>query len=150
MGVEELYQIAKEEFAEDLIFELEGGNPLTVSIKGLLLARVKSSTYNFSFFEVTENGSVLAVQMKYFVVYIAFETDEELSEEEFAEMGKALLEYLTPKIALLTTKAEKLYRGGKADILLDDGMSPDLREFMYSLLMKHRKGESPYEQTEAA
>ncbi|BAD85629.1 hypothetical protein, conserved [Thermococcus kodakarensis KOD1] len=148
MGVEELYQIAKGEFAEDLIFELDG-NPITVSIKGLLLARVKSSTYNFSFFEVTETESVLAVQMKDFVVYIAFETDEELSDEEFAEIGKALLEYLTPKIALLTTKAEKFY-GGKADILLDDGMSSDLREFMYSLLLKHRKGESPYEQTEVA
>jgi hypothetical protein len=148
MGAEELYQIARKEFAEDLIFDLNG-RPVTVSIKGLLLAKVKSSTYNFSFFEVTETESVLAVQMKEFVVYIAFETDEELDDEEFAEVGKALLEHLTPKIALLTTRAERLY-SGKADILMDDGMGPDLREFMYSLLMKHRKGESPYEQTEIA
>ncbi|AHL23843.1 MULTISPECIES: hypothetical protein [Thermococcus] len=145
---DELYSIARREFAEDLIFEIEG-KPVTLSIKGLLIARAEREGYNFSFFEVTETETVLAVQMKGFIVYIAIESDEELDDEEYAEVGKALLEHLTPKIALLVTKAEKDY-SGKADILLDDGMSPDMKEFFYSLLVKHRQGKSPYEQTEVA
>ncbi|CAI1492081.1 conserved protein of unknown function [Thermococcus nautili] len=145
---DELYSIARREFAEDLIFEIEG-KPVTLSIKGLLIARAEREGYNFSFFEVTETETVLAVQMKGFIVYIAIESDEELDDEEYAEVGKALLEHLTPKIALLVTKAEKDY-SGKADILLDDGMSPDMKEFFYSLFVKHRQGKSPYEQTEVA
>ncbi|WP_297513308.1 hypothetical protein [Thermococcus sp.] len=145
---DELYSIARREFAEDLIFEIEG-KPVTLSIKGLLIARAEREGYNFSFFEVTETETVLAVQMKGFIVYIAIESDEELDDEEYAEVGKAMLEHLTPKIALLVTKAEKDY-SGKADILLDDGMSPDMKEFFYSLLVKHRQGKSPYEQTEVA
>jgi hypothetical protein len=145
---DELYSIARREFAEDLIFEIEG-KPVTLSIKGLLIARAEREGYNFSFFEVTETETVLAVQMKGFIVYIAIESDEELDDEEYAEVGKALLEHLTPKIALLVTKAEKDY-SGKADILLDDGMSPDMKEFFYSLLVKHRQGKSLYEQTEVA
>ncbi|WP_456368736.1 hypothetical protein [Thermococcus sp.] len=144
----ELYSIARREFAEDLIFEVEGES-VTLSIKGLILARAEKEGYNFSFFGVTETASVLAVQMKGFIVYVAFETDEEIDEDEFVEIGKALLDYLTPKIALLITKAEKIYTG-KADVLLDDNMGSDLREFMYSILMRHRKGETPYEQTEIA
>ncbi len=145
---DELYSIARREFAEDLIFEIEG-KPVTLSIKGLLIARAEREGYNFSFFEVTGTETVLAVQMKGFIVYIAIESDEELDDEEYAEVGKAMLEHLTPKIALLVTKAEKDY-SGKADILLDDGMSPDMKEFFYSLLVKHRQGKSPYEQTEVA
>jgi len=144
----ELYPLARREFAEDLIFEIEE-KPVTISIKGLLIARAEREGYNFSFFEITETETVLAVQMKGFIVYVAIESDEELDEEEYAEVGKALLEHLTPKIALLVTKAERGY-SGKADILLDDGMSPELKEFFYSLLVKHRQGKSPYEQTEVA
>jgi hypothetical protein len=89
------------------------------------------------------------VQIRDFIVYIAMESDEELGEDEYIELGRALLEHLTPKIALLVTKAERTY-GGKADILLDDGMSPEMRVFMYSILIKHREGKNPYEQTEVA
>ncbi|WP_457741293.1 hypothetical protein [Thermococcus sp.] len=148
MNLSELYTLAKKEFAEDLIFEIND-KPVTLSIKGILIAQVEKEGYNFSFFEVTETETVLAVQMKGFIVYVAIESDEELSEEEYAEVGRTLLEHLTPKIALLVTRAEKLYQG-KADILLDDGMSPELKEFLYTRLVKYRKGESPYEQTEIA
>jgi len=148
MATSELYSIARREFAEDLIFEIDG-TPVTLSIKGLLIARAEREGYNFSFFEVTETETVLAVQVKGFVVYIGIESDVELEDEEYAEVARALLEHLTPKIALLVTKAERGY-SGSADVLLDDDMSPDLREFMYSVLMKHRQGKSPYEQTEVA
>ncbi|MEO2151245.1 MAG: hypothetical protein ABGW50_01100, partial [Thermococcus sp.] len=107
---DELYSIARREFAEDLIFEIEG-KPVTLSIKGLLIARAEREGYNFSFFEVTETETVLAVQMKGFIVYVGIESDEELDEEEYIEVGRALLEHLTPKIALLVTKAEKDYSG---------------------------------------
>ncbi|WP_297498423.1 hypothetical protein [Thermococcus sp.] len=146
MKLNELYPLARREFAEDLVFELVGETPVTLSIKGLLIARSPSKGYNFSFFEVTSNDFVLAVQMKGFVLYIGVESDEELDEEEFIELGRALLEYLAPKIATLITKAEKKY-SGKADILLDDGMSSELKEFFFSLLARHRVGKSPHEKT---
>lgn len=146
--MEELYAIARRELARDLVFEIEG-EPVTVSIKGVLLARTDSKGYNFSFFELSENEFVLAVQMKGFVVYLGMEADEELDEAVYPELVRALLEHLTPQIALLITKAEKEYEG-RADLLLDDEMSPDLKEFFFGLLVRHRQGKHVYEQTEVA
>ena len=148
MTMEELYAIARRELARDLVFEIEG-EPVTVSIKGVLLARTDSKGYNFSFFELSENEFVLAVQMKGFVVYLGMEADEELDEAVYPELVRALLEHLTPQIALLITKAEKEYEG-RADLLLDDEMSPDLKEFFFGLLVRHRQGKHVYEQTEVA
>ncbi|ACJ15634.1 hypothetical protein, conserved [Thermococcus onnurineus NA1] len=148
MRIEKLYTIAQRELAKDLVFEIED-EPVTLSIRGVLLARVESKSYNFSFFELSENEFVLAVQMKGFTVYLGIEADEELEEEAYSELVRILLEHLTPQIALLITRAEKDYRG-RADLLLDDDMSPEMKEFFYSLLVKHRKGEPVYEQTEVA
>jgi len=148
MSMETLYALCQRELAKDLIFEVEG-EPITLSIKGVLLARTESKSYNFSFFEISENEFVLAVQMKGFAVYIGIETDEELEEEFYPDIVRALLENLSPQIALLATKAEREYRG-KADVLLDDDMSPSLKEFFYQLLIKHRSGKTVYEQTEVA
>ena len=148
MTLGELYAIAQRELAKDLVFEIDG-EPVTVSIRGVLLARTDSKTYNFSFFELSESDFVLAVQMRGFVVYLGLEADEEVEEEALPEMLNILLSGLTPAIATLITAAEKSYRG-KADILLDDEMGPSLKEFFYDLLMKHRKGKDPYEQTELA
>jgi hypothetical protein len=148
MRLEELYSITRWEFAEDLIFELNGV-PITLSIKGVLIGKDEGKGYGFSFFEISEREFVVAVQMRGFTVYVAIETDGELDEEDFAEIGSVLLEHLSPKIALLVTKAEKSY-SGRADLLLDDGMSQGLKEFFYSLLAKYRNGKSPYEQTEVA
>ncbi|WP_297421611.1 hypothetical protein [Thermococcus sp.] len=148
MSLEELYAIAQRELAKDLVFEIDG-EPVTVSIRGILLARAGSKTYNFSFFELGESDFALAVQMRGFVVYLGLEADEEVEEEALPEMVNILLSGLTPAIATLITMAEKSY-GGKADVLLDDEMGPSLKEFFYDLLMKHRKGRDPYEQTELA
>ncbi|CAD5243675.1 hypothetical protein [Thermococcus camini] len=148
MTMEELYAIAQRELAKDLVFEIEE-EPVTVSIRGVLLARIDSRGYNFSFFELSENEFVLAVQMKGFVVYLGMEADEEIDEEAYPELVKILLGQLTPAIALLITRAEKEYLG-RADLLLDDEMGPDLKEFLYGLLVKHRKGMPIYEQTEVA
>lgn len=88
--------------------------------------------------------------MKGFTVYLGIESDEELEEEIYPELFRALLKHLTPQIALLITKAEKVYTG-RADVLLDDDMGgADLKEFFYGLLIKHRKGKTVYEQTEVA
>ncbi len=148
MSMEELYAIAQSELAKDLLFEIDE-EPVTVSIKGVLLARADSKTYNFSFFELSDTEFILAVQMKGFIVYLGLEADEEIDEEALPELVKILLQGLTPAIALLITKAEKDYTG-RADLLLDDDMSPDLKEFFYSLLVKHRQGKPVYEQTEVA
>jgi hypothetical protein len=148
MSMEELYAIAQSELAKDVVFEIDG-EPVTVSIKGVLLARADSKTYNFSFFELSETEFVLAVQMKGFIVYLGLEADDEIEEEALPELVKILLQGLTPAIALLVTRAEKEYPG-RADLLLDDDMGPDLKEFFYELLIKHRQGKSVYEQTEVA
>jgi len=148
MTMEELYAIATRELAKDLVFEIDE-EPVTLSIRGVLLARTDSKSYNFSFFELSEDEFVLAVQMKGFIVYLGIESDEELEEEVYPELVRALLEHLTPQIALLITKAEKEYPG-RADLLLDDEMGPDMKEFFYGLLVKHRKGRPVYEQTEVA
>lgn len=146
--MEELYAIAQRELAKDLVFEIEE-EPVTVSIRGVLLARTDSKGYNFSFFELSENEFVLAVQMKGFVLYLGMEADEEIDEDAYPELVKILLGQLTPAIALLITRAEKEYPG-RADLLMDDEMGPDLKEFLYGLLVKHRKGRPIYEQTEVA
>jgi len=148
MSMEELYSIAQRELAKDLIFEIDE-EPVTLSIRGVLLARTGSRSYNFSFFEISESEFVLAVQMRGFVVYLGIESDEELDEEVYPELVRVLLEHLAPQIALLITAAEKDYRG-RADLLLDDEMSPDMKEFFYGMLVKHRKGRPVYEQTEVA
>ncbi|NJE00714.1 hypothetical protein [Thermococcus sp. JdF3] len=148
MTIEELYAIAQRELAKDLVFEIEE-EPVTVSIRGVLLARTDSKGYNFSFFELSENEFVLAVQMKGFVVYLGMEADEEIDEDAYPELVKILLGQLTPAIALLITRAEREYPG-RADLLMDDEMGPDLKEFFYGLLVKHRQGKPIYEQTEVA
>ena len=148
MPMESLYALCQTELAKDLVFEIEG-EPVTLSIKGVLLARTNSKSYNFSFFEISENEFVLAVQMLGFVVYIGIETDEELEEELYPEVVRALLENLSPQVALLVTKGEEEYNG-RADLLLDDDMSPPLKEFFYQMLIRHRRGETSYEQTEVA
>ncbi|AFL94758.1 hypothetical protein CL1_0550 [Thermococcus cleftensis] len=148
MPIGKLYAIARSELAKDLVFEIDD-EPVTLSIKGLLIAQVDSKSYNFSFFELSESEFVLAVQMKGFIVYLAMEADEEIDEEAYPELVRILLEQLTPAIAFLVTRAEKDYTG-KADLLLDDDMSPSLKEFFYGLLMKYRKGRPVYEQTEVA
>ncbi len=148
MHLESLYALCQTELAKDLVFEIDG-EPVTFSIKGILLARTNSKSYNFSFFEISENEFVLAVQMRGFVVYIGIETDEELEEELYPEVVRALLENLSPQVALLVTKAEEEYNG-RADLLLDDDMSPPLKEFFYQMLIRHRRGETSYEQTEVA
>ncbi|WP_297067442.1 hypothetical protein [Thermococcus sp.] len=148
MKLEPLYSTARSELAKDLVFEIEG-EAVTISVKGVLLARINSKGYNFSFFELSENELVLAIQMRGFVVYVGMEADEEIEEDAYPQIARILLETLTPGVALLITRAEKTY-DGKADVLLDDEMNQDMKEFFYDLILKHRKGKSMYEQTEVA
>ncbi len=148
MKLEPLYSTARSELAKDLVFEIEG-EAVTLSVKGILMARINSKGYNFSFFELGEDELILAIQMRGFVVYVGMEADEEIEEDAYPQIARILLETLTPGVALLISKAEKTYEG-KADVLLDDEMSHDMKEFFYGLILKHRKGENVYEQTEVA
>ncbi len=143
-----LYALAQREFAKDLIFQIDD-ETVTLSIKGVLIARINKNTHNFSFFELGEHQFVISVQMKGFVLYIGVEADEEFEEEAYPEVMRTLMEHLLPSIGMLIAEADRKYRG-KADLLLDDNMKDDMKEFFYGLLIRHKEGRSIYEQTEIA
>ncbi|AAL81515.1 hypothetical protein PFDSM3638_06965 [Pyrococcus furiosus DSM 3638] len=142
-----LYSLARE-FARDLLFEING-DVVTLSIKGVLLANTSSTSSNFSIFEVSENEFILAIQTSGYVVYLGIEAEEEIEEEVYPSLVRIIISEVMPIINNLVQVAKELsYKG--ADILLDDNMSSSLREAMYNLLLKHKKGKSPYEQVEVA
>ncbi|AEC50970.1 hypothetical protein PNA2_0052 [Pyrococcus sp. NA2] len=142
-----LYSLARE-LARDLVFEVDD-DVVTLSVKGVMIAKVNSTSYNFSFFEVSEDEIILALQASGYIVYLGIESDSEINEEALPSIGKILISELMPPVNLLIEKAKELGYSG-ADILLDDDMSPTLKEAMYEILMKHRKGRTPFEQFEVA
>ena len=147
MKLMRLYSIAQE-LARDLVFEVDD-EVITLSIKGVLIANVPSKSYNFSFFEVSESEFILALQAFGYIVYLGIESDAELNEEAYPSIVQILISELMPHVNALIREAEKIrYRG--SDMLLDDNMSPTLKEAMYDILIKHRKGRTPYEQFEVA
>ena len=147
MKLMRLYSIAQE-LARDLVFEVDD-EVITLSIKGVLIANVPSKSYNFSFFEVSESEFILALQAFGYIVYLGIESDAELNEEAYPSIVQILISELMPHVNALIREAEKVrYRG--SDMLLDDNMSPTLKEAMYDILIKHRKGRTPYEQFEVA
>ncbi|MFA4645785.1 hypothetical protein P8X24_00665 [Pyrococcus kukulkanii] len=147
MKLMRLYSIAQE-LARDLVFEVDD-EVITLSIKGVVIANVPSKSYNFSFFEVSESEFILALQAFGYIVYLGIESDAELNEEAYPSIVQILISELMPHVNALIREAEKIrYRG--SDMLLDDNMSPTLKEAMYDILIKHRKGRTPYEQFEVA
>ncbi|AFK22934.1 hypothetical protein [Pyrococcus sp. ST04] len=147
MNIMKLYSLARE-LARDLVFDVDG-QVITISIKGVIIASIPSKNYNFSFFEVSEDEFILALQASGYVVYLGLESDEEVEEEAYPSIVQILISELMPHVNLLIEEAKREgYRG--ADLLLDDDMSPTLKEAMYEILLKHRKGKSPYEQFEVA
>ncbi|USS40235.1 hypothetical protein NF865_07850 [Thermococcus aggregans] len=143
-----LYAVAQRELAKDLLFEIDD-EVVTLSVKGVMIAKTDSKGYNFSFVEITDNEFVLAVQMKGYIIYIGLESDEELDEDAYPELVRALINHLLPNLHTLIREAEKSYKG-KADLLLDDNMSPEMKEFFYELLLKHKKGLPIHEQVDVA
>ncbi|MFA4639668.1 hypothetical protein [Pyrococcus kukulkanii] len=147
MKIMKLYSLAQE-LARDLVFEVDG-EVVTLSIKGVLIASVPSKSYNFSFFEVSEDEFILALQASGYIVYLGIESDEEVTEEAYPSIVQILVSELMPYVNALIREAEKVgYKG--SDLLLDDNMSPTLKEALYDILLKHRKGRTPYEQFEVA
>ncbi|AIF69707.1 hypothetical protein PAP_06550 [Palaeococcus pacificus DY20341] len=146
-----LYGIAQRELAKDLIFEIDGES-VVLSIKGAMIAVSNSKNYNFSFIEISENEFVMVVQMGGYVLYIGMESDEEIDEDAYPELFKALMVQLLPVLEILIQEANKMEYKTKrrADILLDDDMSSDMKEFFYQTLIKHIKNIPIYEQTEVA
>lgn len=146
-----LYGVAQRELAKDLIFEVDGESVI-LSIKGVMLATAGSNQYSFSFVEVSENEFVMVIQLKGYAIYIGIESDEELDEDVYADLFRELIAQLLPAIELLIQKADMInYREKrKADIILDDGMSAEMKEFFYRTLSRHMKNLPVYEQTEVA
>lgn len=135
---------------EALLGLLSTMNPEETGLKlvGLLVARENKSAYNFSLFDVTENEVVLMLQLGDMVVYLAFEGEEEIDEDEYPELVEELIKRALPGV-------RGLIRAVKDEGLLEprivyDEMSPELKEFLYEVLLRHLSGKSVYDQTEAA
>jgi hypothetical protein len=124
--------------------ELEGEG---IELVGVMLAPTGKG-YNFSLFDVTENEFVLSLQIGKYIVYLAFESEDEIEEDEYSDIIEELLHMTVPSVRELIRKASE--GGINEPLILFDKMSQDLKEFLYGLLLKHRKGELPYEQTELA
>lgn len=146
-----LYGIAQRELAKDLVFDIDGKSVI-ISIKGAMIAVAKSKNYNFSFVEIAENEFVMVVQMAGYLFYIGLESDEEIDEDAYPELFRALMLQLLPVLEKLIRSADRInYKSSKkADILLDDDMSGEMKEFFYQTLVKHIKDISIYEQTDVA
>ncbi|WP_175059232.1 hypothetical protein [Thermococcus sp. 2319x1] len=143
-----LYAIAQRELAKDLLFEVDD-EVVTLSVRGVMIAKTDSRSYNFSFVEIADNEFVLAVQMRGYVIYLGLESDEVIDEDAYPELVRALINHLLPALHTLIREAEKSYNG-KADLLLDDNMSPEMKEFFYELLLKHKMGLPTHEQVDVA
>ena len=97
---------------------------------------------------MTENEIVLLLQIGTVVIYLAFESDEDIEEDEYPELVEELLRISVPAAKELTQamREEKI----KDPLILYDQMSPEVREFLYDMLLRHIEGRSIYDQTEAA
>ncbi len=127
------------------LFNGENEEPRLV---GILVARTGGKGYNFSLFDITENELVLQLRIGETLVYLAFESDEEISEDEYPELVEELIRRAVPAVKELikTMDMENL----EDPIILYDEMSPEVKEFLYDLLIRHIRGSSPYDQTEPA
>jgi len=127
------------------LFNEENGEPRLV---GILVAKAGRRSYNFSLFDITENELVLQLHIGRTLVYLAFESQEEIEEDEYPELVEEILRRAVPAVKELikAIEAENL----EEPAILYDEMSPDVKEFVYDLLIRHRRGASPYDQTEPA
>lgn len=124
----------------------EGSFPIRLT--GVMVARGNRAGYNFSLFDVTENEILLSIQMGAVIVYLGFEGEEELDEEEYPELVEALLRAVMPEVRALVSAVDK--NNLKGPEILYDRMSTEMREFAYDILMRHLEGKSIYDQVEAA
>lgn len=128
-----------------LLNQVEKSTPRLV---GILVAREDKRSYNFSLFDVTENEIVLVLQIGTVIVYLAFESDENIDEDEYPELVEELLQVSVPAVKELAKAIKK--ENIKEPIILYDQMGPEVKEFLYDILLRHIRGKSPYDQTEAA
>ncbi|WP_010477223.1 hypothetical protein [Thermococcus zilligii] len=115
---------------------------------GVLVAREQRPAYNFSLFDVTGNEIVLMLQIGDTVVYLAFESGEEIDEDEYPELVEELVTISLPGVRNLI-RAVKEENLPEPRIIYDE-MSPELKEFLYDVLMKHVRGRPVHDQTEVA
>jgi len=119
-----------------------------LQLTGVMVARGNRVGYNFSLFDVTEEEILLSIQMGSVIVYLGFEGEGELNEEEYPELVEALLRAVMPEVRALVSAVEKSDLKGPE--ILYDRMSTEMREFAYDILMRHIEGKSIYDQVEAA
>ncbi|WP_297487282.1 hypothetical protein [Thermococcus sp.] len=114
-------------------------------LTGIAAAGDPEERNGFSVFGVTEADVALSIHMGRTVVYLCFEGEEEMDEEALVDLFQEAMERAMPHVRELVRLLPE--KGGE---LLHDEMGPEMKEFIYGMLIKHLKGENVYEQTEAA
>jgi hypothetical protein len=117
-------------------------------LTAVMVAHGSNTGYNFSLFDVTEDEILLSIQMGSVIVYLGFEAEEELDEEEYPELVEALLRLIMPEVRALASAVERSKL--RDPEILYDRMSTEMKEFVYDILMRHLRGKSVYDQVEAA
>ena len=93
-------------------------------LTGILVTKAAKKSYNFSLFDITENEFVLQLHIGRAIVYLAFESDEEIGEDEYPELVEETLRRTVPVVKELikAINAETL----EEPVILYDEMSPDV------------------------
>jgi len=114
-----------------------------VKLTGLAIARTDEKDSNFTIFEISDSELIIMVKVNGLTVYAGLEGDDLLNDEN-TEVLKNLI-----SLILRETKKLRLRDITRAGVVYDD-MSPDMKEFLYDLMIRHVRGEKVHDQFEAA
>jgi len=113
-----------------------------LKLSALAVALTKDESPNFTIFEISDSEIVLVVKICGVTVYAGIEGEGLLEDETSGDL-RTLISSIS--------RATRRFRGRlhKEGVIYDD-MSPEMREFLYDVLIKHVKGRTEYDQVEAA
>ncbi len=119
------------------------GSGRAMRLSALAIVNTGKEEPNFSIFEISGSEFVIMIRVKGITVYVGVEGEEELEEEEAAEVLEGLIPALSREIRNFRSNL-------KGFSLIYDDMGQEMKEFIYDVIMRHSKGKSPYDQVEAA
>ncbi len=119
------------------------GSGRAMRLSALAIVNTGKEEPNFSIFEISGSEFVIMIRVKGITVYVGVEGEEELEEEEAAEVLEGLIPALSREIRNFRSNL-------KGFGLIYDDMGQEMKEFIYDVIMRHSKGKSPYDQVEAA
>ncbi len=109
-------------------------------LTGLAIAGTRKKKSNFAIFEISDSEFVLMVRTSGVEAYAGIEG--ELLDDEMPEGLKVLISVISDELRKLKTKPRTS--------ILYDNMSPDMKEFLYDVIMRHESGQMFREQFEDA